>query len=87
MNPYCEQEYLTEMSDWVSVSNGLLEIAAFRIIKEHEFFGDQGGYPAIFEVCDFIHEGRRMIPEIHGEDIAEQLYHLDGCVTLGFEEG
>ncbi len=84
-NPY-EKGCLVKMPRLISVSNSLPAIAMFRTITEHEFFGDQGGYPSIHEGTCFIHEGRRTIPEIHGDDFPEQLYQLDGCFTLEFEE-
>jgi len=75
-----------EMPRRIAVSNSLPAIAMFRTITENELFGDQGGYPSIQEGPCFIHEGRRTIPEIHGDDFPEQLYQLDGCSSLEFEE-
>lgn len=75
-NPNCEEECLAEMYGW---------IAMFK--TENEFDSGQGGYPSILEGSCFIHEGRRVVPEIHGDDLPEQLYQLDGCFALEFEEG
>jgi len=77
-NLYHEEECLAEMPGWIALNKRLSAIAMFRTIREHEFFGDQGGYPSIMEGYCFMHEGRRMIPEIHGDDFPEQLYQLDG---------
>lgn len=81
-----EVEHLVKIPRRIVASNSLPAIAMFRTITEHEFFGDQGGHPSIHEGTCFIHEGRRTTPEIHGDDFPEQLYHLDGCFTLEFEE-
>lgn len=85
-----EKGGLPHMSGRFSATKILPAIAMFRTMPEHEsfgdIFGDQGGYPSIHEGSSFIHEGRRMIPVIHGDDFSEQVYQLDGCFTLEFEE-
>lgn len=84
MNPSHEEESTAERPGRIPVSNRLP--AMFRTITEHEFFGEQGGYPSVHEGSCFMHEGRRVIPEIHGDGFPEQLYQLDGCFTLEFDE-
>lgn len=85
-NSHYKEGGLVEMPGRVAAAKSLPAIAMFRTITEPEIFGDQGGYPSIQEGACFIHEGRRMIPEIHGDGFLEQLYQLDGCFTLEFEE-
>lgn len=84
-NPY-EEDCLTKMHRRISISDSVPVIAMFSTTKEHEIFGDQGGYPSIQEDSCFIHEGCRTIPETHGDSFLEQLYQLDGCFILEFEE-
>jgi hypothetical protein len=81
-----EKECLAGMSRQVSGISGLSAIPMFKTITESELFGDQGGYPLIQEGACFIHEGRRAIPEIHGDGFLEQLYRLDGGFALEFEQ-
>lgn len=85
-NSHCKKEGLVEMPGRVASAKSLPAISIFRTITESELFGDQGGHPLIYEGACFIHEGRRTIPEIHGDDFLEQLYRLDGCSILEFEE-
>lgn len=84
-NSHYKKGCLVEIPGWVAAAKSLPAIAMFRTITESELFGDQGGYPLIDEGACFIHEGRRMIPEIHGDDFSEQIYRLDGCSILEFE--
>lgn len=85
MNSYHKEKRPVEIPRRSAVKS-LPTIAMFRTITESELFGDHGGHPLIHEGACFIHEGRRIIPEIHGDDFSEQLYRLDGCSILEFEE-
>jgi len=86
-NTCYEEDCQAELPVWAAVNKRLSAIAMFRTITDHELFGDQGGYPSIDEGYFFMHEGRRTIPEIHGDGfLPEQFYQLDGCLALGFEE-
>lgn len=85
MSPY-EEECLVKMPGRLVESNSLPAVAMFKTMTEHEFFGDQGGHPSIHEGNCFIHEGRRTVPEIHGDDFPERLYPYDGFFALEFEE-
>lgn len=78
---YHEDESLAEMSGWIAMFG-----------TEQELGTALGVYPSILEgfgleAPSFIHEGRRVIPEIHGDDLPDQIYQLDGCFALEFEEG
>jgi hypothetical protein len=87
MNTCYEESCQVENSASIAVNEKLSASALFKTISDQDLFGDQGGYPAIHEGYLFMHEGRRAIPEIHGDDfLPEHLYQLDGCLTLEFEE-
>jgi hypothetical protein len=47
---------------------------------------DQSAYPSIQEVSYFIHEGRRMVPELHDDEASGQIYQIDMCFALEFEQ-
>jgi hypothetical protein len=87
-NPcYEEVESLAEMPDRSPLSNGLSgAFAIFSHIAEQELFGDYGGYPSRHEGPYFMREGRRTTTELHGDVLPEQLYQLDGCFALEYEE-
>ena len=74
-----------ETQGFASLGKRLAAIALFRTMTEQDIFGDQGGYPSIEEGCCFMHEGRRRIAEIHGDDFPQKLYQLEGSNTLEFE--
>ena len=85
-NLYCEENSLAKILGLIPGSTRLSENAMVGNPAEEEIFGDQGGYPSILNECRFIHEGRRMIPEIHGEDFTQQHYQLEGSLIFGYEE-
>lgn len=74
INPYYEEEQMAEMSGWV---------AMFR--TEYDLPYSQDVCPLIHEEMCFLHEGRRMVSELHSDDLPELLYKLDGCFALEFE--
>jgi len=86
-NTYYEENVPADNPVWTAINKKLSATAMFRTITDHELFGDQGGYPSIHEGYLFMHEGRRMIPEIHGDDFfPEHLYQFDGCLALELDE-
>jgi len=88
-NPYYveEVESLAEMPGRLPLSNGLpAAFAIFSHMAEQELFGDYGGYPSRHEGPYFLREGRRTIPELHGDVPPEQFYQLEGWFALEYEE-